>query len=82
MGLDIRLPIGLLFSIVGTILLIFGALGDKAIYRRSLGININLGWGIILLVFGLLMLAFGCRANRREGQESGDATPGSKGDHT
>ncbi len=59
MGLDIRLPIGLMFSILGFMLTSFGLLGDKAIYKRSLGININLWWGIVLLVFGLLMLLLG-----------------------
>jgi hypothetical protein len=58
MGLDIRWPIGLMFSIIGTILLIHGiATGsDDEMLRRSLGMNVNLVWGIVLLVFGLLML--------------------------
>jgi hypothetical protein len=62
MGLDIRLPIGFLFSIFGLLLMVFGALSDKAIYERSLGININLGWGVVMLVFGLIMLFLGRRA--------------------
>ena len=33
-----------------------GLLGDQAQYARSLGININLVWGIVLLVFGALVL--------------------------
>jgi hypothetical protein len=45
MGLDIRLPIGLLFSVVGALLLGYGALSNKAIYQRSLDFNINLAWG-------------------------------------
>jgi hypothetical protein len=64
MGLDIRLPIGLMFSILGVMLTGFGLLGDKTIYQRSLGININLWWGIVLLVFGLLMLLMGRRGTR------------------
>jgi len=58
MGLDIRWPIGLMFSLVGLALTVFGLLtrGDAALYSRSLGININLVWGIVLLVFGALML--------------------------
>ena len=44
MGLDIRLPIGFLFSIFGVLLIAFGALSDKALYECSLGININLEW--------------------------------------
>lgn len=59
MGMDIRLPIGLMFSLFGVLLIAFGALSDKAIYARSLGININLGWGIVLVLFGGIMLALG-----------------------
>ncbi|HYG97725.1 MAG TPA: hypothetical protein VD837_01250 [Terriglobales bacterium] len=59
MGMDIRLPIGLMFAVFGLLLIGFGILSDKSIYERSLGLNINLGWGIVLLVFGLVMLALG-----------------------
>jgi hypothetical protein len=65
MGLDIRLPIGFLFSLIGVLLIAFGALSDKAIYQRSLGVNINLWWGLALLLFGILMLALGWRALKR-----------------
>jgi hypothetical protein len=60
MGLDIRLPIGMMFSLIGLLLTITGLLtnSDTAMYQRSLGININLVWGLVLLVFGLLMLGF------------------------
>lgn len=55
MGLDIRLPIGLMFSIIGALLAVFGAVaGDKSM---SLGMNVNLVWGVCILVFGLVMLA-------------------------
>lgn len=64
MGLDIRLPIGLMFSIVGLLLVGFGLFGDKAIYQRALGININLWWGLVMLLFGILMLFFGRRGMR------------------
>jgi hypothetical protein len=50
---------GLMFSIIGALLLGYGLVSDKAIYARSLGINVNLWWGIALLVFGLIMLALG-----------------------
>ena len=64
MGLDIRLPIGLMFTILGLLLVVFGIVGDKSIYERALGINVNLWWGIVMLVFGLAMLWFGRRATR------------------
>lgn len=64
MGLDIRLPIGFLFSIFGVLLIAYGLLSDPAIYQRSLGININLEWGIVMLVFGAIMLTLGRRGSK------------------
>jgi len=65
MGIDIRLPIGMLFTAIGLILSIFGAVSDPALYERSLGINVNLWWGIGLLVFGMIMLLLGRRGHLR-----------------
>ncbi len=65
MGLDIRIPIGLLFGVIGLLLAAFGALGSKDIYQRSLGYNVNLDWGLVLLVFGVFMFLFGVRGSRR-----------------
>ena len=59
MGLDIRIPIGLLFAILGLLLLAFGLLSDPSIYQHSLGINVNLIWGAVMEVFGLAMWYFG-----------------------
>lgn len=59
MGLDIRLPIGLMFALLGGLLSIYGITSDKAVYARSLGHNVNLGWGVVLLIFGLGMLWLG-----------------------
>ncbi len=59
MGLDIRYPIGLMFGIIGLVMLLYGALtGADPMYQRSLGINVNVWWGAVLLVFGALMLYF------------------------
>ena len=66
MKLDLRLPIGLMFSIFGVLLLSFGVISDAAIYQRSLGINVNLWWGVVLLIFGLVMLGFALKARRAE----------------
>ena len=63
MGLDIRLPIGLLFAILGALLVAYGLASDAAIYRRSLGVNVNLWWGLVLLAFGALMLVLGRRGS-------------------
>jgi hypothetical protein len=66
MDLDIRLPIGFMFSILGIMLTLFGLFttGDEAMYARSLGININLWSGICMLIFGLLMLFYGWRGKK------------------
>jgi len=66
MGLDIRLPLGILFVLIGLILGAYGALGDPARYQQSLGVNINLYWGIVLFVFGLVMLLLSRRSKRAE----------------
>ena len=64
MNLDVRWPIGGMFSSFGAILIVYGLVSDNAIYQRSLGINVNLWWGIVLLVFGLTMLALAYRGSR------------------
>jgi hypothetical protein len=66
MKLDLRLPIGLMFSIFGVMLLGFGFISDPGIYQRSLGINVNLWWGVVLLAFGLVMLGFALKARGAE----------------
>jgi hypothetical protein len=65
MNLDLRLPIGLMFSIMGLALAGYGLVADTAIYTRSLGINVNLWWGLVMLGFGLVMLALVVRARRK-----------------
>jgi len=70
MKLDLRLPIGLMFTIVGAILTWYGLASDPAIYERSLGIDVNLWWGLVVLAFGLGMLGFAIRAlSTRPGRE-------------
>ena len=58
MGLDLRLPIGLYFSILGVMLGVYGVItgADSEMYKRSLDMNINQIWGVVLLLFGLAML--------------------------
>ncbi|HEV7588950.1 MAG TPA: hypothetical protein VGO40_12610 [Longimicrobium sp.] len=59
MNLDIRLPIGGLFTLLGLLLTGYGLFADAPDYRRSLGHNLNLWWGLVVLVFGLLFLWMG-----------------------
>jgi len=74
MGLDIRVPIGLMFGILGGMLLLYGLFtaGSEMYAVHSLGINVNLWWGAAILLFGVAMFSFGRRAaarraNRPEG---------------
>jgi hypothetical protein len=64
MRFDLRLPIGLMFGIVGVLLTLYGLVSDDAIYQRSLGINVNLWWGLVLVAFGVVMLALVVRGRR------------------
>ena len=67
MNLDLRIPMGLMFSFVGIILTAFGLAtkNDAALYAKSLGINANLWWGIVLLIFGQVMFHMGRRGQKR-----------------
>jgi hypothetical protein len=66
MGLDIRLPIGIIFTIYGVILVAYGWVADPAIFaEKSLGVNIDLWWGLAMLIFGIFMGALAFRASRR-----------------
>jgi hypothetical protein len=71
MGLDIRYPIGLMFSIIGVVMVGYGLFtGSDPMYQRSLGININVWWGAVLMVFGALMLFFARREAARAAKET------------
>lgn len=62
MGIDIRLPIGGMFSILGVLLVIYGlATHGDPMYARSLNLNVNVLWGLVMAVFGGLMLFYGTK---------------------
>ena len=62
MGLDIRVPLGLIFLITGGLIFLYGLFTrGSAIYERSLGIDVNLYWGLIMLFFGAIMFFVGRR---------------------
>ncbi len=57
MGLDIKIPIGLMFSILGLLLTIYGiSTSGSVIYEQSLNININLWTGGGMLIIGIILL--------------------------
>jgi uncharacterized membrane protein len=63
---DIRIPIGLMFTIVGIIISVFGffTMSNAEMYHKSLGINVNLVMGLLMLIFGLIMLYFARRKKK------------------
>ena len=63
-GLDVRLPIGAMFTLFGAIIAIYGMVSDPAIYERSLGININFWWGLVMVAFGGVLLIMARRSAR------------------
>jgi hypothetical protein len=75
MGLDIRIPLGLMFLVTGGLMALYGLFTrGSAIYDKSLNMNINLIWGALMIVFGVVMYILGRRprrlvASRVEGTE-------------
>ena len=67
MGFDIRMPIGLLFTLFGILLIAYGAAtqGNAMYAEHSLGVNMNVWWGGVLLAFGLAMIGL-TRMRRKE----------------
>ena len=67
MILDLRIPMGLMFTITGVILTVFGFVtrNNVELYAKSLGVNANLWWGLVLLIFGLMMFLTGKRSQKR-----------------
>ncbi len=73
MGLDIRWPIGLMFTLVGALLVIYGlaTLSDAEVYRRSMDNYIHLLCGLVLMVFGGSLLTLAWRASRQPAEPQG-----------
>ena len=62
-GLDIRAPIGGLFTVLGVMLVGYGLVaGSPSAATGAPETNVNLWWGLVMMVFGLLMLALARRA--------------------
>ena len=67
---DLRLPLGLLFGFYGVVLTVLGVVSDSKIYERSLGLNINLIWGVVLVIFAAFMLFMAFRASKKPPEKS------------
>jgi hypothetical protein len=79
-GLDIRLPIGGLFVLLGLILSGYGVAtnSDAERYARSMSVNINLWWGLVMLVFGGLLLLLARSSRREASAHPAGETPGGR----
>lgn len=66
MNFDLRLPLGVMFAVYGLLLTIFGLAtdGNEIYATHSLGININLRWGLVLLLFGTTMLGLALKKKK------------------
>jgi len=70
--LDIRWPIGLLFTLMGVLVGIYGLISPaRTEYRpadaAARAVNLNLWWGLVMLAFGVVMLIGAVRAGREPG---------------
>ncbi len=66
---DLRIPLGYLFATLGTLLIIAGLIGSPDANARSLGININVIWGVVMIAFGILCLVLAKREARRRSEK-------------
>jgi membrane-bound ClpP family serine protease len=66
MGIDIKIPIGLMFTIFGLLLTVYGFFTrfDASLYKPSLGININLWSGLGMLILGIIMLVLAFKSRK------------------
>jgi hypothetical protein len=76
-ALDLRWPIGGLFTALGLLLAGYGLLtaGSSADYARAVSVNINLWWGLVMLVFGLTLLLSVRRSDRNESSRGSAVSP-------
>jgi hypothetical protein len=74
MNLDLRIPMGLLFTIGGVILSLYGVItGGSLLYQDSATPDIHLIWGVVMLIFGVTTYILGRRSRQRT---HAGATPG------
>ena len=76
MKLDARIPLGWMFTLAGLVLTFYGIKinNTPALFAKSLGINANLWWGIVLLAFGTAMFTLG-RWDQKAAERNRPALP-------
>jgi hypothetical protein len=81
-GLDIRAPIGGLFTVLGGMLAGYGLFASGTRGSSDLlssGANVNLWWGLVMLVFGIVLLLMARRAMSRPVPTSLAGDPSGRG---
>ena len=63
MRFDIRWPLGALFTLLGALLAGYGMAAAPG-SARSLGINVDLWWGLVLVIFGIVTLLSAAHSRR------------------
>jgi hypothetical protein len=51
--MDLRIPIAIIFILLGTILAIYGLVAPQDVAPVDLGIRVNLTWGVLMCLFGM-----------------------------
>ena len=70
-ALAIGFYIAAVVLIFGTILFLYGLLGPPAQAQKSLGVNINLWWGLFMVAFGCMVLGLSWASPRRRAVQRG-----------
>ena len=65
MSFDLRFPLGMMFTVFGLIVTGVGLFGGADLPEKSLGINMNLWWGLVMLAFGIWMLLMAVRGMKK-----------------
>ena len=53
MAVDLRVPIAIIFILLGTILAVYGIMAPEDLAPVDLGIRVNLTWGVLMCLFGV-----------------------------
>jgi len=70
--IDIKLPIGLMFTILGVIIAGYGlvTINNSEMYQKSFGINVNIWSGAGMLLFGVIMLLLSRKGKKEARSQS------------
>jgi uncharacterized membrane protein YeiB len=53
MAMDLRIPIAIIFILLGAILAVYGLVAPQDVAPVDLGIRVNLTWGVLMFLFGM-----------------------------